>query len=322
MQFRNAVRQLKEISINSSDYINNVLYSRIKHINFLKMKKIGVIGKGFVGSAVAHGFSAATGCEFEVFVYDKDPDKSVHSLDEVLHNSEFIFISVPTPSNQDGTISLDILDSCLAEVDEKLESIENSPVILIRSTVVPGTTQNLQDKYSRLRLVFNPEFLTERSAYFDFISQTRYILGGDPSLTTLVADLYKERFGEYITVIETDFGSAELIKYMCNTFFATKVSFLNEMYQLSERLNLDWTKVMEGFVSDGRVGNSHVNVPGHDGKLGFGGSCFPKDIQALISFGDLHEINLNVLKGAWNTNLMVRPEKDWEDLKGRSVVED
>jgi len=109
---------------------------------------------------------------------------------------------------------------------------------------------------------------------------------------------------------------------MCNTFFATKVSFMNEMYQLSTKLNLDWDKAMQGFLSDGRVGNSHVNVPGHDGKLGFGGSCFPKDVQALIHYADSKNINLNVLKGAWQTNLNVRPERDWEELKGRAIVND
>ncbi|MDB9908801.1 hypothetical protein OAD45_00165 [Gammaproteobacteria bacterium] len=286
------------------------------------MNNIGIVGKGFVGTAVALGFSAATGSDFNVLVYDKDPDKSINDLDEVLSTSNFLFISVPTPSNPDGTICLDILRSCLQEINQRLISIKNSPIILIRSTVIPGTTEQLQIDFSNLNLVFNPEFLTERSANFDFISQTRYILGGKSHHTSQVSDLYKRRFGEHITVIETDFATAELIKYMCNTFFATKVSFLNEMYQLAETLNLDWNKAIEGFVSDGRVGHSHVNVPGHDGKLGFGGSCFPKDIQALIHYGNSQNVNLNVLKGAWATNLEIRPEKDWENLKGRAVTEE
>ena len=108
---------------------------------------------------------------------------------------------------------------------------------------------------------------------------------------------------------------------MCNTFFATKVSFMNEMYNLCKTIDGDWDKAVEGFVRDGRVGHSHVNVPGHDGKFGFGGSCFPKDVQALISFAKENNINLNVLEGTWKTNLEVRPEKDWEELKGRAVSE-
>jgi len=108
---------------------------------------------------------------------------------------------------------------------------------------------------------------------------------------------------------------------MCNTFFATKVSFMNEMYNLCKAIDGDWDKAVEGFVRDGRVGHSHVNVPGHDGKFGFGGSCFPKDVQALISFAKENNINLNVLEGTWKTNLEVRPEKDWEELKGRAISE-
>ncbi len=97
---------------------------------------------------------------------------------------------------------------------------------------------------------------------------------------------------------------------------------MNEMYQVAEKSGVDWGVALDGFFRDGRVGHSHMNVPGPDGKFGFGGSCFPKDIQAMISFGDEHEVNMEVLKGVWNTNLKVRPEKDWEKLKGRAIVND
>ena len=134
--------------------------------------------------------------------------------------------------------------------------------------------------------------------------------------------MYKDRFGKSISVIETNFETAELIKYMCNNFFATKVSFLNEMKQVADFVEADWDVAIEGFVRDGRVGNSHINVPGHDGKLGFGGSCFPKDIQAMLHFAKSNNLHTPVLEGAWSTNLKVRPEKDWEELKGRAVTEE
>tara|TARA_A100001015_G_scaffold318751_1_gene439569 strand:+ start:65 stop:916 length:852 start_codon:yes stop_codon:yes gene_type:complete len=283
------------------------------------MKNIGVVGKGFVGSAVAHGFSPAIGYNASVLVYDKDPLKSVNTLDEVVNNSEFIFVSVPTPSNKDGSINLDILFACISEIENAIK--DNNPIVLVRSTVVPGTCEEIQKKFPKLRIVFNPEFLTERSATFDFLSQTRYILGGKESDTSEVAALYKDRFGESIAIIETNFQTAELIKYVCNIYFATKVSFLNEMKLISDSIDADWEKVIEGFVRDGRVGSSHTNVPGHDGKHGFGGSCFPKDIQALINFAENNNLDLNVVKGAWKTNLEVRPEKDWEKLKGRAVID-
>ena len=285
------------------------------------MYNIGLIGRGFVGSAVAHGFSEAVGYKCEMRIYDKDPTKKLNSLEEVVRLSDIVFISVPTPSASDGSISLDVLASCIEEINQVALSEDSFDAIyLIRSTVVPGTTRNFQEKYPKLKFVFNPEFLTERTATFDFISQTRYVLGGKSKNVSKVSGLYKDRFGKSVSTLETDFESAELIKYACNTFFATKVSFLNEMRLVSDKVGAKWDDVLEGFIRDGRVGHSHTKVPGPDGKFGFGGSCFPKDIQAMINFGEKLGIDLSVLKGAWKTNLSVRPEKDWELLKGRSLV--
>ena len=290
------------------------------------MKKIGIIGKGFVGSAVEFGFSAQTGCNAQVKIYDKDKSKSTHTLEDVVNDSEFIFLSVPTPANEDGSMNIDILESALDSINEVYPE-HGSAIVLIRSTVTPGTTRKLREKYrypnsliSKFPIVFNPEFLTERSAKFDFINQSRFILGGESHHTKKVAELYKWRFGQSVPCIETNFETAEMIKYMNNCFFATKVSFLNEMKLISDKTGVDWDTALEGFVRDGRVGHSHLAVPGPDGKMGFGGSCFPKDIQAMISLGHEHGIDMNTLKGAWETNLNVRPEQDWKKLEGRSVV--
>ena len=282
--------------------------------------KIGIIGKGFVGSAVQHGFSPSVGCDAEVRVYDKDPLKSLNTIDETINNSDFVFVSVPTPSNHDGSADLAILESALNDIADIITNKDT--IILIRSTIIPGTTRNLQLKFNNLKLVFNPEFLTERSANFDFINQSRAIFGGEKANTNKVADLFRWRFGASLSILETDFESAELIKYMANTFFATKISFLNDMKLLSDKSNANWEDVIEGFVRDGRIGHSHLNVPGHDGRYGFGGACFPKDIQAIIHYADTLDIDMSVLKGAWETNLKVRPEKDWEKFKGRAVSED
>ena len=290
--------------------------------------KIGIIGKGFVGSAVQFGFSPSVGCDAEVKVYDKDPIKATHTLEETVNESEFIFLSLPTPANKDGSMNVTIVENALSSILEvSTRKCEQGPIILLRSTVIPGTTRKLQKKYPDLNIVFNPEFLTERSALFDFINQTRFIVGGGDSFMQChqverVADLFRERFGEAISIIETNYETAELIKYMTNTFFATKVSFLNEMYQVAIACGAKWDDAVEGFVRDGRIGHSHLNVPGHDGKFGFGGSCFPKDIQAMIRFGESLGLEMNTLNGAWKTNLKVRPEKDWEELKGRAVVDE
>jgi len=282
------------------------------------MKKIGIIGRGFVGSSVEFGFSAMTGCDAEVRSYDKDPTKSIHSLEETVNESDFIFLSVPTPSNPDGSMHLGILESALKDIETVNK--RNGNIILIRSTVIPGTTEMLAKKFKKLNIVFNPEFLTERSAKFDFINQARFILGGRKRNTARVTELFRWRFGDSTPCIETNFQTAEMIKYMNNCFFATKVSFLNEMKQVSDECGVDWDMAVEGFVRDGRVGHSHLAVPGPDGKRGFGGSCFPKDVRAMIDFGQTLDVDMHTLKGVWNTNLDVRPEKDWEKLHGRSVV--
>ena len=283
-------------------------------------KTIGIVGNGFVGSAVRYGFSPNVGVDAVVKVYDKDPNKSTHSLREVV-DSDIIFLSVPTPSNSDGSMNVDIVDSVLGDISQYADLFEVG-TILLRSTVTPGTTGKLQKKYPNLRIVFNPEFLTERSANFDFINQSRFILGGSSDDVIEVSELFRERFGSSLSIIETNYETAELIKYMTNTFFATKISFLNDMKLLADKCGVIWEDAVEGFVRDGRVGHSHLNVPGHDGKFGFGGSCFPKDINALIAFANEKGIKMNVLEAAWKTNLEVRPERDWEKLKGRAVVDE
>tara|TARA_B100000963_G_scaffold361897_1_gene400648 strand:- start:1805 stop:2653 length:849 start_codon:yes stop_codon:yes gene_type:complete len=280
------------------------------------MIKIGIIGKGFVGKAVKYGFSSMKNCEIKV--YDKNPQKSECSLDEVVNDSDYLFISVPTPSNLDGSINLEIVDLCLNEIDKVNLS---EPIILLRSTVIPGSSRKFQNKYPKLNIVFNPEFLTERNANFDFISQSRFIIGGRKIHTKKVVGLFQKRFGFEVPIIETNFETAELIKYMNNCFLATKVSFMNEMKLIANISGADWDTAVNGFSLDERVGNSHMDVPGFDGKPGFGGSCFPKDVQALINYAKINNIDLNTLSGAWETNLKLRPDKDWEDLVGRSVTE-
>jgi len=282
--------------------------------------RIGVVGNGFVGSSVAFGFSPQCGCDAEVKIYDKDKSKSLNSLEEVVNESDFIFVSVPTPSNKDGSINLDVVYNIFDEMDKINYRKDN--IFLLRSTVIPGVTKKLQEKYKNLNIVFNPEFLTERSAKFDFINQTRFIIGGDEVNTNRVADLFRWRFGNTIPVIETNFETSEMIKYMNNCFFATKVSFMNDMRKIADKSDVDWDLAVEGFVRDGRIGHSHLAVPGPDGKYGFGGSCFPKDVQAMINHAQSVGVNPMTLIGAWETNVQVRPEKDWEELKGRAVVKE
>ncbi|MAH44359.1 hypothetical protein CMI37_00925 [Candidatus Pacearchaeota archaeon] len=274
------------------------------------MKKVGIIGNGFVGSAIAAGFALHA----EIMIYDKDPKRSLDPLDELVNNCEFIFVGVPTPmeSTTDGTISLDILDSVMEEISTLNKRTDN--IFILKSTIVPGTTQSYIERYPHLNIVFNPEFLTERAARLEFINASRIVIGGDPALVARVEGLYRTRF-PITQIIKTDTKSAEFIKYMCNCFFGAKVSFMNEMRQMSYRDALNWEDIMAGFLSDGRIGNSHVDVPGHDGSFGFGGKCFPKDMNAFIKYFEDKNIKPTLLKAAWEKNLEVRKNHDWLNIK-------
>jgi nucleotide sugar dehydrogenase len=272
----------------------------------MKKFKVGVIGNGFVGGAISFAFSTVS----DLRVYDTDPLKSLNDLGSV-HDCDYVFICVPTPMFEDGSQDL-------SYVENTFEKATKEPVYILKSTVLPGTTEQLSRKYSNFKIIFSPEFLTERTAKLDMLTQSRIILGGELLLTEKVKTLFNQRF-KSINIIQTDSITAELTKYMNNTFFATKVSIMNEFKLLCDKIGANWEDAIKGFVSDGRIGDSHLNVPGHDGKLGYGGTCFPKDVNALLSFSKKHDIELNTINGGWNTNLKVRQEKDWEKKEGRSV---
>ena len=272
----------------------------------MKKFKVGVIGNGFVGEAISFAFSSVS----DLYVYDTDPLKSLDDLESV-HSCDFVFICVPTPMFQDGSQDLSYVESTFEKATSK-------PVYILKSTVLPGTTEELSKKYSNIKIIFSPEFLTERTAKLDMLTQSRIILGGELILTEKVKSLFNQRF-KIKNIIQTDSKTAELTKYMNNTFLATKVSIMNEFKLLCDKIGANWEEALQGFLSDVRVGNSHTNVPGHDGKLGYGGTCFPKDVNAFLSFSKKHDIELNTINGGWKTNLKLRKEKDWEKKEGRSV---
>ena len=272
----------------------------------MKKFKVGVIGNGFVGEAISFAFSSVS----DLYVYDTDPLKSLDDLESV-HSCDFVFICVPTPMFQDGSQDLSYVESTFEKATSK-------PVYILKSTVLPGTTEELSEKYSNIKIIFSPEFLTERTAKLDMLTQSRIILGGELILTEKVKSLFNQRF-KIKNIIQTDSKTAELTKYMNNTFLATKVSIMNEFKLLCDKIGANWEEALQGFLSDVRVGNSHTNVPGHDGKLGYGGTCFPKDVNAFLSFSKKHDIELNTINGGWKTNLKLRKEKDWEKKEGRSV---
>ena len=265
------------------------------------IKEIGIIGNGFVGGAIGFGFSPAV----PVNIYDIDPNLSTSTLSDTVNKSDVIFVCVPTPMNRDGSINLNIVESAFNSIDEVNTRDDN--VVVLKSTVVPGTCDALSRKFPNLNIVFNPEFLTERKAKFDFLNQARVVIGGEVAHVKKVAQLYNMRF-KSPRIIFTNTKTAEFIKYFNNVFFAVKVSFANEMKRIASNDGIDWDAALAGFVADGRVADSHLQVPGPDGKPGFGGTCFPKDICAFMDYAKKLGVNTDVISGAWKTNLQVRGE--------------
>lgn len=274
----------------------------------MSISKVAIIGQGFVGTALKEAFAKY----HDINTYDKfNQAKSTHSsITEASREAGVTFVCVPTPMTPSGSCDTSIVESVCKEID-------SDPIIVIKSTVEPGTCLKIALENNQ-RVVFNPEFLLERNATEDFKNTSRVILGGAPSCTKIMKQFYLKVFPE-ASIIQTDSMTAEFVKYLINCFLATKVSIANEFHLLCNETGVDYDKVIEYATHDDRLGNTHFSVPGPDGKLGFGGSCFPKDLNGIIAFALSKGIEMNTLKGAWDTNISVRPDKDWEELKGRAV---
>lgn len=281
--------------------------------------KIGVVGQGYVGTAVRTVF----GKHYNVETYDLDKDKcTVDYLEDLVEQSNIIFVCVPTPMKKDGSCDTSIVEAVVKDINDMVVGRNVSGrIVAIKSTIPPGTTNKLNKECENISVVFNPEFLTEANFIEDFKNQNRIIIGGPRPATTILRQVYSLVFPD-VTIVKTGSVTAEMVKYMTNSFLATKVSFANEMKMICDNIDIDYDKVVEYATYDDRLGKSHWSVPGPDGKLGFGGSCFPKDINALVHYCYENEIPAKTLFGAWETNLEVRPERDWELLKGRAVVDE
>ena len=285
----------------------------------MKYNNVGIVGQGYVGTAVKTIFEK----HYNVETYDLDKDKcTVDYLEDIVELSNVIFVCVPTPMKKDGSCDTSIVEAVVKDINDMVVSRNVSDrIVAIKSTIPPGTTNKLNKKCKNISVVFNPEFLTEANFIEDFKNQNRIIIGGQRPQTTILRQVYSLVFPE-ATIVKTGSITAEMVKYFTNTFLATKVSFANEMYQICGRLGIDYDKVVEYSTYDERLGKSHWAVPGPDGHYGFGGSCFPKDINALIHLGLELDMTPEVLIAAWHTNLHMRPEEEWKELKGRAVVEE
>ena len=257
---------------------------------------IGIVGYGFVGSAIG-AFSSIK----EVNIYDiNKKDHNSRTAKFNAYNSSVIFISVPT-NPLDGRLDTSIVEACLK--DYKRLNERPHTTLVIKSTLPVGFCDEMATNLELSNLVFNPEFLTQRTAHEDFIGQKEVYLAGAPLHTAILKKLYQEFFDHCghkdVQFFETPFYSyVELLKLVRNSFYALKVSFCNNIYNLCGILKVDYNIFRTYFTHGEWVEEQHTQVPGPDGKCGYGGACLPKDTLELLNFARHHNINFKMLEEA------------------------
>jgi UDP-glucuronate decarboxylase len=279
--------------------------------------KILLIGFGFVGKATY----ILNNKNIETFIYDINEDlchpKDIN-LNEIIKIVDLVFISLPTPLNIDGT--------CLTNlIDDMLEKI-NHDYIIIRSTIPIGYCD-------KKNVFFMPEFLTEKNWEYDFINNKNLIYGIYDNCPEIKVNLFKNKISElidsallnkkikYNNIIYCSTKEAELLKLIKNTFLSTKVSYFNEIYDLTKKLNINYDNVIELVKTDDRIGNTHMMCPGHDGKKGYGGTCFPKDTNSMYYQMIENNINTQLFEAnLFRNEIIDRPERDWLFDKGRTNI--
>ena len=271
---------------------------------------IGIVGKGFVGGAMYENFKDV----FNVLVWDTDESKrNVESFEKFVQNSDIVFICVPTPMKDSGECDTSIVESVVKEIS----TIDRRKYVVIKSTVTPGTTERLSKDLS-MTIGFNPEFLTEANSYNDFRFQPLIVLGtDDQGINAVLSQVYSEfntKVENAAYVVSRTTKEAELFKYLANSFLATKVIFANEFKLLCDKADVDYNRIAEIAVLDKRLGKTHWKVPGPDGKLGFGGSCFPKDTSALLHYSQELDSALWLLTEATYINDEIR-DRSFDSLK-------
>jgi len=277
--------------------------------------KIGFIGQGFVGKNLATDFAERG---YEIVRYSLRPEYAVNK--DLIKDCDIVFIAVPTPTTPTG------FDDSILKNSAKL--VGEGKTLVIKSTILPGTTESVQKDNPNIFVLHSPEFLREITAKEDTKNPERNLIG-----IPIDNPEYREKAEAVFSVLPTApynkvllSKETEFIKYIGNNFLYTKVIFMNLMYDLVEKLGGDWAKVAEAVSHDSRIGKSHmmpVHASGVSNEVGrgAGGHCFPKDFEALLQF---YRNNINDEKGLKvlesirdkNVELLINSGKDAEILKG------
>ena len=239
--------------------------------------KLGIVGHGFVGTAVDHGFTK----DVQKFIVDPKHNSTNTIEDLIAFKPDAVFVAVPTPQLESGECNTEILETVMQQLNNT-----KGQLVIVKSTVPAYKLQKIQEECINLKIVYNPEFLTEKNYIEDFKNPPMHLFGGAIKDTEEVEQLYTEFSScKKCPVFHTDIVSASLVKYCINSFLATKVTFMNEMYDvLKAAKGTEWSEFVKMINSDPRIGKTHMQVPGNDGARGYAGSCFPKDTSALAYF--------------------------------------
>lgn len=306
------------MDINATDFAENFK---------LENATVGLIGQGFVGSAMRAFFER----KVKVVSYDKykqDPTTGA-PLDVVINMADIVFICVPTPMRKTGECFTGIVESVFEDVFRTANEIGrplHTFVVCLKSTVPPGFTEKMQDKYPDMRIVFSPEFLTEKNSVQDMLQANRVIVGGKFDDARIVLQFFlavdRRRIDEgKCVLVATTSPAAEMAKLFGNGLLFAKVLFANEVYVLCQAMGINYEEVRVLTALDPRIGAAHTAVPGPDGHLGAGGHCFPKDMYNLKYTAAEFNVPQRMFTAVLERNGEVRNERDWEKMGDRAVTD-
>jgi UDPglucose 6-dehydrogenase len=229
--------------------------------------KVGCVGGGVVGSAMQKL------CGPETVIYDVRKEPGYTQDKSLVNRCDVVFVAVPTPMAADG--------SCDTSIVEDVVSWIEAPLIIIRSTIAPGTTDRLRTKYTK-RIVFQPEYLGETPAHLfgNMAERSFIVLGGPTEDTSRAADFYKHYYNSMVYFYFCDAITAEVAKYMENAFYAVKVTFVNEFYDIAKAHGVNFDVLREVWLADTRISRDHTFV--YPETRGFSGKCLPKDCNAIV----------------------------------------
>ncbi|MFA6295571.1 MAG: hypothetical protein WC666_04095 [Candidatus Paceibacterota bacterium] len=267
-------------------------------------KTVAIVGYGYVGKAVANFFSS----HFNILIYDIAQPSISATKEEINKKADLAVISVPTPMGKDGSADLSALNETINWL--------KTPLILIKSTIPPGTTALLSKKHKK-SIAFSPEYIGEGNyvvpfwkGYPDPLDMKKHefvIIGGQKNIISKILPFFKIILGAEAKYFQTDSTTAELVKYLENSFLATKVTFCNEFYNIAKSFGVDYNELRELWLQDGRIGRSHTVV--FEDNRGFGGKCLPKDVNALVKAVIKAGYNPKLLKTVLEVNEDIRTKK-------------